>query len=115
MTIPLSSVAGLRSPVTGDCGPETGDWRLVSCVWNKRQLPGAHDRRPQLALMHRARARDAARQNLRSLRHERHQQLDVLVVDVVDLIDAELAQLAPAEHRAALLAVLARGIRAALT
>src|SRR5689334_9720735 len=52
--------------------------------------------------MHRARPRDAPRQNLAALRHERPDQLHVLVVDVVDLVRAELADLAAAEQRAAL-------------
>src|SRR5437764_231628 len=71
-------------------------------VWNQRDLPGSLDRRLQLPLVHRAGARDAARQDLPALGHERADQLDVFVVDVVDLVRAELADLAPPEQRAAL-------------
>src|SRR5437870_3639081 len=91
---------------------------LFCRVRDQRELARAHDRRPQLPLMHRAGARDAARQDLRALRHERHQEFDVLVVDVVDLVRAELAHLAAAEHRATLpvlplLTGLAAGLAAA--
>src|ERR1051325_549327 len=90
---------------------------LFGGIRNQRQLARAHDRRAQLALMHRAGARDAARQNLGALRHERHQELHVLVVDVVDLVRAELAHLAAAEHRTTLpvlplLPALAAGLAA---
>src|SRR5258706_6637152 len=75
---------------------------LLRGVRDERELARAHDRRAQLPLVHGARPRDAARQDLRPLRHERHQELRVLVVDVVDLVRAELADLAAAEHRTAL-------------
>src|SRR5688572_31879320 len=81
---------------------------LLRGVRDERQLARPHDRRAQLALVHGARARDATRQDLGPLGDERHQELGVLVVDVVDLVRAELADLAAAEHRPALLAVLAR-------
>src|SRR5438067_4867772 len=68
----------------------------------ERDLARALDRDLQLALVHRARAGDSARQNLAALGHERPDQLHVLVVDVVDLVRAELADLAPAEERTAL-------------
>src|SRR5688572_18196149 len=71
----------------------------VRHVRNERDLTRALDGGLQLALVHRAGARDTARQDLAALRHERADQLDVLVVDVVDLVRAELADLAPAEHR----------------
>src|SRR4051812_24898239 len=89
---------------------------LLRRVRDQRQLPCPHDGGAQLALMQRAGARDAAWQDLGALGNERHQQLDVLVVDVVDLVRAELADLATAEHRPALLAILAlRGRTAAAT
>src|ERR1043165_8908711 len=75
---------------------------LVRHVRDKRDLPRALDGDLQLPLVHRAGARDAARQNLAALRHERSQELHVLVVDVVDLVRAELADLAAPEERAAL-------------
>src|SRR5947209_17560787 len=71
-------------------------------VRNQRDLARALDRGLQLALVHRAGARDAPRQDLAALGHERSDQLHVLVVDVVDLVRAELADLATAEQRAAL-------------
>src|ERR671914_172589 len=79
---------------------------LVRCVREQRQLPRAHDRDTQRALMLRARARDAPRQHLAALRHEAAQQLDVLVVDVVDLVRAELADFATPEEPAALAGAL---------
>src|SRR4051812_11673603 len=82
----------------------------VRHVRDQRNLAGALERRLQLALMHRARARDAPRQDLPALRHERAQQLHVLVIDVVDLVCAELANLAAAEHRPALSLLLVRGL-----
>src|ERR1700681_927467 len=75
---------------------------LVCDVRNQGDLARALDRRLQLALVHRARARDTPRQDLAALRHERPQQLHVLVVDVVDLVRTELAHLSAAEHRPAL-------------
>src|SRR5258708_4614223 len=75
---------------------------LIGHVRHERDLPGALDRRLQFALMHRARARDAAWQNLAPLRDERTNQLDVLVVDIVDLVRAELADLPASEECAAL-------------
>src|SRR6185295_4401904 len=75
---------------------------LVRHVGNERELARALERGLQLPLVHRARARDPARQDLAALRHERPEQLHVLVVDVVDLVRAELADLAAAEHRTAL-------------
>src|SRR5882724_12186980 len=74
----------------------------VRHVRNQCNLPRALDGGLELALVHRARARDAPRENLAALGHERPDQLDVLVVDVVNLVRAELADLAPAEQRAAL-------------
>src|SRR3954453_20485015 len=76
--------------------------RSVRDVRNQRDLTSALERGLQLALVHRAGSRNAARQDLPALRHERAQQLDVLVVDVVDFVRAELAHLAAAEHRPAL-------------
>src|SRR5215213_8540250 len=87
--------------------------RLLRRIRDERQLTRPHDGGAQLALVHRAGARDPARQDLGALRHERHQQLDVLVVDVVDLVRAELADLAATEHRPPLSAVLALSGRAA--
>src|SRR5262245_37330657 len=52
--------------------------------------------------MHRARARDPARQDLAAFRHERAQQFHILVVNVVNLIGAELTHFAAPEHRPAL-------------
>src|SRR5207244_8069158 len=74
----------------------------VRYVGNQRNLPGTLDGGLQLALVHRAGARDAPRQDLAALGHERPDQLHVLVLDVVDLVRAEFADLAPAEQRAAL-------------
>src|SRR5437899_12841071 len=82
----------------------------VRHVRNQRDLSRALDGGLQLALVHRARARDAPRENLAALGHERPDQLDVLVVDVVDLVRAELADLAPAEQRAALALFLVAGL-----
>src|SRR6478672_7630262 len=75
---------------------------LLRHIRDERDLPGALDRRLQLALMLGAGAGDAPRQDLAALGHERTDQLDVLVVDVVDLVRAELADLAPAEQRSSL-------------
>src|ERR1043165_8825788 len=83
---------------------------LVRHVRDKRDLPRALDGDLQLPLVHRAGARDAARQNLAALRHERAQELHVLVVDVVDLVRAELADLAAPEHRTALAALFVRAL-----
>src|SRR5512139_1896383 len=80
---------------------------LVRRVRQQGQLPRPHDRRLQLALVHRAHARDAPRQNLRALRHEGQQHLGVLVIDVIHLVRAELAHLAAAEHAAPRAALLA--------
>src|SRR5436190_10721258 len=76
--------------------------RSVRDVRNQRDLTSALERGLQLPLVHRAGARNAARQDLPALRHERTQQLCVLVIDVVDLVRTELADLAAAEHRPAL-------------
>src|SRR5471032_2690326 len=75
---------------------------LFGDVRNQRDLPGALDRRLQLALVLRAGSGNAPRQDLAALGHERPDELHVLVVDVVDLVRAELADLAATEHRAAL-------------
>src|SRR5580765_1565884 len=75
---------------------------LLRHIRNERDLPGALDRRLQLALVLGAGSGNAPRQDLAALGHERPDQLDVLVVDVVDLVRAELADLATAEQRAAL-------------
>src|SRR5438067_9815747 len=72
---------------------------LVGHIRNQRDLARALDRGLQVALVHRARAGDAARQDFAALRHERADQLDVLVIDVVDLVRAELAHLAATEQR----------------
>ena len=80
----------------------------ISASWRARLM-----RRLQLALVRRAGARDAARQDLAALRHERAEQLHVLVVDVVDLVRAELADLAAAEQRAPLLVLLVAAASAA--
>jgi hypothetical protein len=80
---------------------------------NQRQLTRPLDGRVQLALVRRARARDAARQNLPALRHERSEQLDVFVIDVVDLVGAELAHFAPAEQRSLLPVLLVSAAAAA--
>src|SRR5207247_5613606 len=72
---------------------------LVRYIRDERDLARALDRRLQLALVHRAGAGDAARQDLAALRHEWADQLDVLVIDVVDLVRAELADLAAPEQR----------------
>src|SRR5438067_12806110 len=72
---------------------------LVGHIRNQRDLARALDRGLQVALVHRARAGDAARQDFAALRHERADQLDVLVIDVVDLVRAELAHLAAPEQR----------------
>src|SRR5712671_6273521 len=86
---------------------------LVRDIRDQRNLPRALDRGLQLPLVHRARARDAPRQNLAALGHERPDQLHVLVVDVVDLVRTELADLAPAEQRAPLPLLFVAGLRGA--
>src|SRR5260221_11443934 len=101
---PLRSAAPLRSATFAFFA-----FALVRHVRDQRDLPRALDRRLQLALVHRAGARDPARQDLAALGHERPDQLHVLVVDVVALVRAELADLAPAEHRPAL-ALLVAGL-----
>src|SRR3989442_15787669 len=68
----------------------------VCNVRNQRDLARALDRDLQLALVHRARAGDSARQDLAALRHEGPDKLHVLLVDVVVLVRAELAYFAPA-------------------
>src|SRR5207253_4883041 len=78
------------------------DRRSIRHVWNQRNLARALDGGLQLALVHRARARDAPRQDLAALGDERADQLHVLVVDVVDLVRAELADFSTAEQRPAL-------------
>src|SRR4051812_15551804 len=83
--------------------------RSVCHVRNERDLARPLDCGLQLALVHRARARDAARQDLAALGNERTDQFDVLVVDVVDLVRAELADLAATEQRAALALFLVAG------
>src|SRR5262245_61194945 len=83
---------------------------LIRHVRNERDLPGPLDRGLQFALVHRAGARDATRQDLAALGDERSDQLHVLVVDVVDLVRAELAHLAAAEQRAALALRLVAGL-----
>src|SRR5690242_21142885 len=60
----------------------------------KRDDARALHRRGQRALVPRAAARDAARQDLASLRHELAQARRVLVVDMFDLVDAERTDLA---------------------
>src|SRR6266851_5334091 len=81
----------------------------VGHVRNQCDLARALDRRLQLPLMHRARARDAPREDLAALWHERPDQLHILVIDVVDLVRAELAHLATTEQRAALPLFLVAG------
>src|SRR5207302_1265918 len=75
-------------------------FNLVGHIRNQGNLTRALDRRLQFALVHRAGAGDASRQNLAPFRHERSDQLHVLVVDVIDLVRAELADLPAAEQRA---------------
>src|SRR5689334_18212532 len=83
---------------------------LLRHIRQERDLPRALDGRLQLALVHRAGARNAPRHHFAALRHERSNHLDVLVVDVVDLVRAELADLAAAEHRATLALLLVAGL-----
>src|SRR5262245_40572418 len=97
------------------CNQQSAISISICHIRNQRDLTGALDRGLQLALMHRAGARDAARQNLAALGDERPDELHVLVVDVVDLVRAELADLAAAEEGPALaLPLLARLLVAAL-
>src|SRR5262249_23040513 len=70
----------------------------VRRVRQQRDRPRALDRRLELALVQRAGARDAPRQDLAALGDEALQQLDVLPVDVLELLRAELADLAPADE-----------------
>src|SRR5436190_7429304 len=104
---PIAPIANC-SPARRAAAFSISDQQIAICnssvcdVRNQRNLAGALERRLQLALVHRTRARDPARQDLPALRHEGAQQLDVLVVDVVDLVRAELADFAAAEHRPAL-------------
>src|SRR4051812_36921858 len=86
---------------------------LLRDVWNQRQLARALDRRLQLALVRRARARNPARKNLAALRHEWSQQFHVLVVDIVDLVRAKLTDLAAPEQRAFLPVLLVTAASAA--
>src|SRR3989304_4129872 len=73
---------------------------LVRHVRDERELSRALDRGLQLALVQRARPRDAPRLDLPALGQEGGQQPHVLVVDVVDLLRAELAHAAAAEEPA---------------
>src|SRR5438128_12347158 len=63
----------------------------VSGERKQRGDAGALDRILQLALMQRARSRNAARQNLSALGNELLQRLHVFEIDVFDLFHAELA------------------------
>src|SRR5205809_4292026 len=98
------------SSILPSCNPAIS----VRHIRNQRDLPRALDRRLELALVHRAGARDPPRQDLAALRHERRDQLDVLVVDVVDLVRAELADFAAAEQCAALSLSFVAGLLVAL-
>src|SRR5262249_12284897 len=71
--------------------------QLIRHIRYQRELARPLDRRRQLPLVHRARARDPPRLDLPALGQERRQQPDVLVIDVVDLLRAELAHAATAE------------------
>src|SRR4051794_17068031 len=71
-------------------------------VGDERDLPRAFDGRLQFALVLRAGAGDAPRQDLAALGHEGSDELHIFVIDVVDFVRAKLADLAPAKQRAAL-------------
>src|SRR6185369_17353783 len=82
--------------------------RLIRGERKQRGDARAFDRALQLALMKRAGAGDAARQDLPALRDELLQHLHVLVVDVFELLDAELADALAAIEELLLAALSAR-------
>src|SRR3974390_2519504 len=77
------------------------------CVRQQGHIARALDRRRQLALVMRARARDPGRDDLAVLTDEVLQQIDILVVDPLDLLRGEAAELAALEQllRALLIAL----------
>ena len=98
--------SGLRSGVSrGRCGMRScgsGRTRRLRARRAAREghqgdVAGALDGHAQPALVPRAHASHAARQNLAALLHELRQNVSALVVDEVHLLDAELANFLFAE------------------
>src|SRR5262245_25081634 len=71
--------------------------RLLGCLGQQRNGPGAPDGARQLALMPRATPRDAAGSDLAPFGHEPLEAPYVLEVDQAQLVHAELADLAAPE------------------
>src|SRR5688572_16691882 len=80
--------------------------RSVGGERNQRHRAGALDRVLQLALVQRAGAGNAARQDLASLRDELLKHLHVFEIDVLELLDAELADALAAIEELLLAALL---------
>src|SRR3989338_2012598 len=74
---------------------------LPGDVRKQREVAGALDAAGELALVRRAVARDAGRQDLARVGREGAQDLDLLEVDVADLLGAEAADLAAHRIRGA--------------
>jgi hypothetical protein len=76
-------------------------------VRQQREEARALDGRGQLALVERARARQAGRRDLAVLADEVTQRVDILVVDVLDTGDGEAAETLAAEQQRLLVALRA--------
>src|SRR5262245_26476800 len=109
MTSMMLSSGSFQFPVPSSQHEPAGSWKpepetsisSVCHIRHERELTRTLDRRLQLALVQRTRARDPARLDLPALGQERRQQPDVLVVDVIDLLSAELAHAPAPEETAA--------------
>src|ERR1700743_2682750 len=78
---------------------------VLLAVRQQGQEAGALDGDRQLALVERARARQASRRDLAVLTDEIAQRVDVLVVDLLDLGDGEAAEALAAEQQRLLVAL----------
>ena len=87
----------LRCRGRRDCRARSLRARGAACERQQRDVARALDRFAEPALMARANARHAARQNLSALLHELRQNVGALVVDEVHLLDTELADFLLAE------------------
>src|ERR1700759_2020981 len=85
-------------------GSVSSDAVLVA-VRQQGQEAGALDGDRQLALVERARARQASRRDLAVFTNEIAQHVDVLVVDVLDLGDGEAAEALATEQQRLLVAL----------
>jgi hypothetical protein len=69
----------------------------AACEWQQSDVTGTFDGFAQPALVARANARHAARENFSALLHELRQDVGALVVDEIHFLDTELADFLLAE------------------